>query len=138
MQQMMGIPRTATPSPVPATGPGEESSTVNTNHHGTAPAAALVTIAITHNEVVITATLAMGREGTVMQRWERRRGKGKGWWRVEGAPSLRASGSAVSPELAAWLDRIAFPYEVANMLPGAATPAAQAAIAAAAKEVANV
>lgn len=134
MQQMSGdVPNTVTPSPVPATGPGVELTTATANHHRTAPARAVVTMTITHNQVTIHAELAMGRETSVMQRWQRRRGAGKGWWRVEGIPSLAAAGDAVSPELAAWLDRMSFPYEVANMLPG--ERASAAAVELAGKEV---
>lgn len=136
MQQLNGnLPNTATPSPVPTTGPGVKLTTSPPNHRKTTPAQAVVTVTVTHDQVTIHAELAMGRETSVMQRWDRRRGPGKGWWRVEGIPSLAAAGDAVSPELAAWLDRMAFPHEVANMLPRAASPAAELAIAAAAREV---
>lgn len=134
MQQMSGdAPNTVTPSPVPTTGPGAELTTNTPNHRQTPQARAVVTMTVTHDQVTIHAQLAMGRETSVMQRWQRRRGPGKGWWRVEGIPSLAAAGDAVSPELAAWLDRMGFPYEVANMLP--AKRASTAAVAEAEKAV---
>lgn len=136
MQQLNGsVPNTATPSPVPTTGPGVELTTIHPNHRQIPQARAVVTMTVTHDQVTIHAQLAMGRETSVMQRWQRRRGRGKGWWRVEGIPSLAAAGDAVSPELAAWLDRMGFPYEVANMLPRAASAACSASIDAAAQEL---
>ncbi len=136
MQQMSGdAPNTVTPSPVPTTGPGVELTTITPNHRQTPQARAVVTMTVTHDQVTIHAQLAMGRETSVMQRWERRRGRGKGWWRVEGIASMGAAGAAVSPELAAWLDRMAFPHEVANMLPRAASSACGAVIDAAAQEL---
>ena len=136
MQQLSGIaPHAVTPSPVPTTGPGADVTTTTPNHRTTSPAQAVVTMTVTRNEVVIRADLAMGRSSTALARWQRRRGAGGGWVLVEGPAVWELKARDISPELADLLDRLPFPFAVANMLPRAATPAALQAIAAAEREV---
>lgn len=136
MQQLSGIvPHTVTPSPVPATGPGADITTHTPNHRTTSPAQAVVTMTVTRNEVVVRADLAMGHDSTALARWQRRRGAGGGWVLVEGPAVWELKARDISPELADLLDRLPFPFAVANMLPRAATTAALQAIAAAEREV---
>jgi hypothetical protein len=92
---------------------------------------------VTHDRVTFCADLAMGRGVIVLQRWKRRSGPGKGWWRVEGPMAFNRCADVLGLELADLIDSLPFPYEVANMLPRAATPAAQTAIAQAQEEVAR-
>lgn len=135
MQQLIGhTPTTATPSPELTTGTGAEAITT-TASAAPALAQATITMHVTHDQVTICADLAMGRGVAVLQRWKRRSGPGKGWWRVDGPMAFDRCADVLSRELADLLDRLPFPYEVANMLPRAATPAAQAAIAQSQQEV---
>ncbi len=137
MQQTNGqMPAPATPSPVPTTGTGAEATTVPGSVSRTV-AEATITMHVTHDQVTFCADLAMGRGVVVLQRWKRRSGPGKGWWRVEGPVTFRPLANCLGRELSDLLDRLPFPCEVANMLPRAATPAALAAIAQAQQEVAH-
>ena len=134
MQQLSGIaPHAVTPSPVPTTGPGADVTTTTPNHRTTSPAQAVVTMTVTRNEVVIRADLAMGRSSTALARWQRRRGAGGGWVLVEGPAVWELKARDISPELADLLDRLPFPFAVANMLPG--KRASAVAVAEAAKAV---
>lgn len=138
MQQTNGqMPAPATPSPVPTTGTGAEATTAPISACRT-DAEATITMHVTHDQVTLCADLAMGRGVVVLQRWKRRSGPGKGWWRVEGPVTFRPLANSLGRELSDLLDRLPFPYEVANMLPRASTPAALAAIAQAQQEVAHV
>lgn len=137
MQQLIGhTPITATPSPELTTGTGAEATTAAANTNRT-HAEATITMHVTHDQVTICGDLTMGRGVTVLQRWKRRSGPGKGWWRVDGPMAFDRCADVLSRELADLLDRLPFPYDVANMLPRAATPAAQAAIAQSQQEVAH-
>lgn len=137
MQQLIGhTPTTATPSQELTTGTGAEATTVAANT-SRSHAEATITVHVTHDQVTICGDLAMGRGATILQRWKRRSGAGKGWWRVDGPMAFDRCADVLSRELADLLDRLPFPYEVANMLPRAATSAAQAAIAQSQQEVAH-
>ncbi len=137
MQQSIGPkPTTATPSPELTTGTAAEATTTAASA-ARALAQATITMHVTHDQVTFCADLAMGRGITVLQRWKRRSGAGRGWWRVEGPMTFARCDDVLGRELADLIDSLPFPYEVANMLPRAATQAAQAAIAQAQQEVAH-
>ena len=141
MQQMSGnTPKTVTPSPVPATGPGADSTTPGVN--GVDLGAldrechAEVHIRIERNRVIFTGVLDMGGRVEVAKVWERRAGKGGGW--ITNRPEfIQCAEQRLGRELAEFLDGLAFPFEVANLLPRPATAASVAARDAAAKEVAR-
>ena len=141
MQQMSGnTPKTVTPSPVPATGPGADSTTPGVN--GVDLGAldrechAEVHILIERNRVIFTGVLDMGGRVEVAKVWERRAGKGGGW--ITNRPEfIQCAEQRLGRELAEFLDGLAFPFEVANLLPRPATAASVAARDAAAKEVAR-
>ncbi|MFL0336858.1 hypothetical protein [Stenotrophomonas maltophilia] len=95
---------------------------------------ATITVHVTHNKVIVTAQLDMGGHRTVQQVWNRRRGSRAGWVLTKGSYPFRDQ-SSISPELAEFVDNLSFPFDVANMLPGA--KASPKAVAAAAQEVAN-
>ncbi|WP_414608516.1 hypothetical protein [Stenotrophomonas pavanii] len=140
MQQMTGQAMTTLAKSLDSsTGPGAEAITgvhncVNAGADGEAYASASVTLHITHNRVIATAMLNMGSAKIAQCVFERRRGSRKGWELVRGA-DFKDETSWISPELADLANRIPFPYEVANMLPGKRATAA--AVAQAAQEVAN-
>ncbi|PZT08675.1 hypothetical protein A7X89_07235 [Stenotrophomonas maltophilia] len=122
-----------------STGPGAQAITgvhncVNAAADGDTDASATVTLHITHNRVIATAILNMGPAKIAQCVFERRRGSRKGWELVKGS-DFNDETSWISPELADLANRIPFPYEVANMLPGKRATAA--AVAQAAQEVAN-
>lgn len=95
-----------------------------------------VRVRITHNAVVFTAILGMGGQHVEIRRWNRYRGHGKGWLAERGGDFVNAQ-DRISLELAEYVDRLDFPYAVANMLPGKRSAADCAAAAEAAKAVAN-
>ena len=140
MQQMTGQAMTTLAKSLDSsTGPGAEAITgvhncVNAATNGDTDASATVTLHITHNRVIATAMLNMGPAKIAQWVFERRRGSRKGWELVKGS-DFNDETSWISPELADLANRIPFPYEVANMLPGKRATAA--AVAQAAQEVAN-
>lgn len=122
------------------TGPGREAITPAQAAYldAMADSFATATIHATHNSVVITANVVMGKvPRRVVQRWERRRGPGKGWVLVEGPDDFGRKEGAIGLEMVELMQRLPFPFEVANMLPRRATAAAIEAIEAAAHEVAH-
>lgn len=141
MQQMTGQAMTTLAKSLDSsTGPGAEAITGVHNcvnaaaAEGAADASATVTLHITHNRVIATAMLNMGPAKVAQCVFERRRGSRQGWELVKGA-GFNDESSWISPELADLANRVPFPYEVANMLPGKRATAA--AVAQAAQEVAN-
>ncbi|QBN30914.1 hypothetical protein EBA02_02615 [Xanthomonas oryzae pv. oryzae] len=98
---------------------------------------AIATLHITHDAVVVVAVLNMGHHTSATQRWERRRGHGKGWKLVNGPRLFANEAGRISNALANFMDDLDFPFDLANMLPRRPTAAAEAAIAAAAREVAH-
>lgn len=140
MQQMTGQAMTTLAKSLDSsTGPGAEAITgvhncVNAVADGDSDASATVTLHITHNRVIATAMLNMGPAKIAQCVFERRRGSRKGWELVKGN-AFNDETRWISPELADLANRIPFPYEVANMLPGKRATAA--AVAQAAQEVAN-
>ena len=141
MQQMSGnTPKTVTPSPVPATGPGADSTTPGVNGVDLGALGgechAEVHMRIERNRVVFTGVLQMGGRIEVTKVWERRAGPGRGW--VTKTPDfIQCAEKRLGRELAEFLDGLAFPFEVANLLPRPASAVAAAAREAAAKEVAH-
>ncbi|UKE73239.1 hypothetical protein [Xanthomonas graminis] len=142
----------ATCPPTSGTGPGAEATTPAMSANDLPASAdtnigfdlatkpdcyAAATVLVKHHAVTILATISMGREHRVSQRWERRRGPGKGWVLVDGPREFIDAEDRISTELGEYLDRLAFPFELANMLPRSRTAGAAAAIAAAAQEVAR-
>ncbi|MEC3890684.1 hypothetical protein [Xanthomonas campestris] len=98
---------------------------------------AIATLYITHDAVVVVAALTMGQHSSAAQRWERRRGPGKGWKLISGPRLFTSEAGRISNALAEFMDDLDFPFDLANMLPRRPTAAAKAAIAAAAREVAH-
>lgn len=96
---------------------------------------AILTMRITHNQVIFTAQLDMGGHRAAQRVLERRRGNASGWVLTKGSEAFKVEGEWISTELAALADRLPFPFEVANMLPSA--KASHSAVAAAAQEVAH-
>lgn len=79
---------------------------------------ALISVRVSHGHVEIIGSLDMGAVTAVLQRWERRTGPGKGWALVSGPEEFIEAEQRISTELAEYLDRLPFPFELANMLPG--------------------
>ncbi|MCT8273379.1 hypothetical protein [Xanthomonas translucens] len=142
----------ATCPPTSGTGPGAEATTAATPatdfRDGTSAyigidpdagpdCAAVATVHVTHDTVTVTATITMGQRHSVSQRWQRRRGPGLGWALIEGPREFVDAEDRISTELGEYLDRLTFPFELANMLPRSRTAGAAAAIAEAAQEVAR-
>ncbi|QWN09881.1 hypothetical protein DGN11_05655 [Xanthomonas citri pv. fuscans] len=98
---------------------------------------ATITMHVTHGAVVVTAVLNMGPIRQVRQSWERRRGTGTGWKLVDGPRLWTTAEARISTQLAEFMDGLDFPFDLANMLPRRPTAAAAAAVAQAAREVAN-
>ncbi|PPT98707.1 hypothetical protein XaraCFBP7407_04185 [Xanthomonas arboricola pv. arracaciae] len=98
---------------------------------------AIATLYITHDAVIVVAALTMGQHTSATQRWERRRGTGKGWKLISGPRLFTNEADRISNALADFMDDLDFPFDLANMLPRRPTAAAEAAIAAAALEVAH-
>ncbi|MCS3807781.1 hypothetical protein FHY19_000773 [Xanthomonas arboricola] len=86
---------------------------------------------------MVVAALTMGHHSSATQRWERRRGPGKGWKLISGPQLFTSEADQISNALADFMDDLDFPFDLANMLPRRPTAAAEAAIAAAALEVAH-
>lgn len=151
MQQQTGThPAAAASTLASGTGPGAEAITASDlatylrdapvariYQDGAAPAtcSAIATIYVTHDAVTIAAVINMGQRHGVTQRWERRRGAGNGWQLVEGPEEFVDAEGRISTELGEFMDRLAFPFELANMLPRPASAGAAASIAQAAEEV---
>lgn len=138
MQQQTGMhPATAARTLALGTGPGLEASTPEVaGDLAIGPdCSAIATIYVTHDTVTIAAVIHMGQRSGVTQRWQRRRGAGKGWTLVKGPREFVDAEDRISTELGEFMDRLAFPFELANMLPRPASAKAAAAIAMAAQEV---
>lgn len=129
----------ATRPPTSGTGPGAEATTpmAQTYVNAVADCRAVITLEVTHNTVAIMATLAMGVRQSATQRWERRRGAGKGWVLTAGPRRWADEDERLGVELAEYLAGLDFPFALANMLPRRPTAAAIDAIAAA-QEVSHV
>jgi hypothetical protein len=139
MQQLTGRADTTTARTLESsTGPDAEAITgvQNCAHEPIHPeCSATVTLHITHNQVIATAMLNMGGHKVAQRVFERRKGSRPGWVLVKGREEFADEGHWISTELAKLADRLPFPFEVANMLPGRkATPAA---VAHAAQEVSH-
>ncbi|NIJ79654.1 hypothetical protein [Xanthomonas cannabis] len=140
MQQQTGTrPATAARLLALGTGPDAEASTpgVVAYDRGVGDCSATITLHVTHASVVVTAALSMGPLREAHQSWERRRGSGGGWKLIEGPRLWTAAEDSISTELAEFMDGLDFPFDLANMLPRRPTAAAAAAMAQAAREVAN-
>ncbi|WP_053461897.1 hypothetical protein [Stenotrophomonas maltophilia] len=96
---------------------------------------ATITLRITHNQVIATAQLDMGGQKIAQRVFERRKGSSPGWVLARGNERFSDEADWISAELAAFADRLPFPFAVANMLPGA--KASSKVVAQAAREVAN-
>lgn len=137
MQQHPGFNPEAAACPQDSgTGPGAEATTpVNVDLALQRDCSAVATVHITRDHITITGILTMGIPMRWEQRWERRRGPGKGWALVAGPEDFMEAQAQLGLELAEYLDQLPFPFEVANLLPRPATQAASQAMAQAAKEV---
>ncbi|OAX59092.1 hypothetical protein [Xanthomonas translucens] len=125
---------------ISGTGPDEEASTPAVTGFDLAAGkdcSAIASLSITHDAVVVVAALAMGQYRSATQRWERRRSPCKGWKLISGPRLFTSEADRISNALAEFMDDLDFPFELANMLPRRPTAAAEAAIAAAAREVAH-
>lgn len=96
---------------------------------------ATITLRITHNQVIATAQLDMGGHKVAQRVFERRKGSSAVWVLAKGNEYFADEADWISAELAAFADRLPFPFAVANMLPGA--KASPKTVAQAAQEVAN-
>jgi len=135
-QQTELHPATAACSQGADTGPGAQAIThqgFDLAHHP--DSTAVVLINVSHDAIVVTATLTMGTVRTVEQRWHRR--SRNSWVLAGGPPIFEYEKDGISPDFADFLDRAGVPLAVANMLPRPASDASAAAIAAAAQEVSN-
>ncbi|MEB1626260.1 hypothetical protein VDR09_10160 [Xanthomonas campestris pv. campestris] len=139
MQQQTGTrPATATRLLALGTGPGPEATTPAAAYdRSMGDCSATITMHVTHGAVVVTATLNMGPLREARQSWERRRGTGTGWKLIDGPRLWTTAEDRISTELAEFMDGLDFPFDLANMLPRRPTAAAAAAVAQAAREVAN-
>ncbi len=140
MQKMNGEAATTPTSPLDSsTGPGAEAITGAGNdgiERGNAEeCSATLVLHVTHNKVIATATLNMGSTKVAQRVLERRKGNRSGWVVTKGSEKFAQDAGWISAELAILADRLPFPFEVANMLPG--RKATQAAVAQAAQEVAH-
>ncbi|MEA0907792.1 hypothetical protein QT917_000625 [Xanthomonas campestris pv. campestris] len=129
-----------TRSQISSAGPGQEATTPVEAAFDLAvgkDCSAIATLYITHDAVVVVAALTMGQHSSAAQRWERRRGPGKGWKLISGPRLFTSEADRISNALAKFMDDLDFPFDLANMLPRRPTAAAEAAIAAAAREVAH-
>lgn len=140
MHDMIGnTDHTRANTQVSGTGPGAKAITGD-GLCGLAPTpakgcSATLTMHITHNQVTVTAQLDMGGHKTAQRVLERRRGSQAGWVLTGGSEEFAVDGDWISTELATLADRLPFPFDVANMLPGAR--ASHSAVTAAAQEVAH-
>ncbi|MEN9150370.1 hypothetical protein P2C08_12935 [Xanthomonas perforans] len=140
MQQHTGTrPATAARLLASGTGPDPEATTpaVVAYDRSMGDCSATITMHVTNGAVVVTAVLNMGPLRQVRQSWERRRGPGTGWKLVDGPRLWTTAEDRISTELAEFMDGLDFPFDLANMLPRRPTAAAAAAVAQAAREVAN-
>ncbi|MCL1558318.1 hypothetical protein [Xanthomonas nasturtii] len=125
---------------ISSAGPGQEATTPAGAAFDIAAGkdcSAIATLYITHDAVVVVAALTMGQHRSATQRWERRRGAGKGWKLISGPRLFTSEADRISNALAEFMDDLDFPFDLANMLPRRPTAAAEAAITAAAREVAH-
>lgn len=140
MQKMNGEAATTPTSPLDSsTGHGAEATTGAGNvgiagGNGEECCATLV-LHVTHNKVIATATLNMGGVKIAQRVLERRKGHMSGWVLTKGSAEFAQDADWISAELAKLADRLPFPFEVANMLPG--RRASTASVAQAAQEVAH-
>ena len=140
MQKMNGQAATTHTHPLASsTGPNAEATT-GVGIEGDAMGAgsecsATLVLHVTHNQVIATATLNMGGVKNAQRVLERRKGNRSGWVLTKGSENFAQDRDWISTELAGLADRLPFPFELANMLPG--RKAATAAVAQAAQEVAN-
>lgn len=140
MQKMNGDAATTPAIPLDSsTGHGAEATTgvgiVGIDRGDGEECSATLVLHVTHNQVIATATLTMGTTKIAQRVLERRKGNRSGWVVTKGSEEFAQDASWISAELAKLADRLPFPFEVANMLPG--RKATQAAVARAAQEVAN-
>lgn len=137
MQEQTVKAATARPQ-VSGTGPGGEATTPAQAGYlqAMADSHATATLHITHDQVLMVANVVMGSATRrVVQRWQRQRGTGRGWMKVEGPEEFARQEETLGFEMAEFMDELPFPFAVANMLPRRATAGAAEAIAAAAQEV---
>jgi len=145
MQQQTENPAIATRSQGAGTGPGAEAITPTlidlddsvTNSAGVSAilrprdCTAAVLIHISRDRIAFTATVDMGGLQSVTRTFA---ADPKGGWRSQ-QPDFIAAEERIGVELAEYLDALDLPTRVAAMLPRPATPAGNAAMAAAAQEV---
>jgi len=140
MQKMNGEAATTPAIPLDSsTGHGAEATTgvgiVGIDRGDGEESSATLVLHVTHNKVIATATLNMGKTKMTQRVLERRKGNRSGWVLTKGSAEFIQDSDWISEELAKLADRLPFPFEVANMLPG--RKATQAAVAQAAQDVAN-
>ncbi len=140
MQKMNGEAATTPAIPLESsTGHGAEAITgvgiVGIDRGNEEECSATLVLHITHNKVIATATLNMGKTKVAQRVLERRKGNRSGWALTKGSAEFAQDSDWISAELAKLADRLPFPFEVANMLPG--RKATQAVVAQAAQEVAH-
>jgi hypothetical protein len=140
MQKMNGEAATTPAIPLESsTGHGAEATTgvgiVGIDRGDGEECSATLVLHVTHNKVIVTATLNMGTIKVAQRVLERRKGNRSGWVVTTGSEEFAQDAGWISAELANLADRLPFPFEVANMMPG--RKATQAAVAQAAQEVAN-
>jgi len=140
MQKMNGEAATTPAIPLDSsTGHGAEAITgvgiVGIDRGDAHDCSATLVLHVSHNKVIVTATLNMGAPKVAQRVLERRKGSKSGWVVTKGSEEFAQDASWISAELADLAARLPFPFEVANMLPG--RKATQAAVAQAAQEVAH-
>lgn len=140
MHKMNGEAATTPTFPLDSsTGPGAEAITGvgiwGIDRGDGEECSATLVLHVTHNKVIVTATLNMGPIKVAQRVLERRKGNRSGWVVTKGSEEFAQDAGWISAELAKLADRLPFPFEVANMLPG--RKATQAAVAQAAQEVAH-
>lgn len=140
MQKMNGEAATTHTSPLDSsTGHVAEATTgvgnVGIDRGDGEDCCATVVLHVTHNKVIATATLNMGGVKVAQRVLERRKGNRSGWVLTKGSAEFAEDRDWISAELANLADRLPFPFELANMLPG--RRAQTEAVAQAALEVAN-
>lgn len=140
MQKMNGEAATTPTSPLDSSaGHGAEATTgagnVGIERETAEECSATLVLHVTHNKVIATATLNMGSTKTAQRVLERRKGNRSGWVLTKGSEEFDQDRAWISAELAELADRLPFPFELANMLPG--RRASTGSVAQAAQEVAN-
>ncbi len=104
----------ARPGQASATGAGEQATTPpDPARHALPPVAAVVVLVITADRIVQRADLQMGTGSSASRTWHR---VGPGSWRSSDPEFLNAE-DALGLELAEYMDALALPAAVANMLP---------------------